>query len=64
MLAVTNKWKCYVSFQGLEYLLNFCTQLDTRLHPGLELEVISILEYEYSVTHRAVKSAWYRPCVR
>ena len=37
-------------FTGLEYLLNPCAQLDTPLYPGLDLEVVSSLEYEYSVT--------------
>ena len=33
-------------------------------HPGLDSEVGSSLEYEYSVTHGAAKAAWYSPCVR
>ena len=37
----------------LEYLLNPCTLLDARLHPGLDLEVGSSLNDEYSVTRVA-----------
>ena len=33
-------------------------------HPGLDTEVGSSLEYEYSVTHGAAKAVWYSPCVR
>ena len=33
-------------------------------HPGLDPEVGSSLEYEYTVTGTAVKAAWYIPCVR
>ena len=33
-------------------------------HPGLDPEVGSNLEYEYSVTHGAVKVDWYSPCAR
>ena len=50
--------------QSLEYLLNTCAKLDTRLHPVLDPEVGSILVYEYSVTCGAAKAAWYIPCVR
>ena len=35
---------------GVEYLLNPCTGLNTRLHPGMDPGVGSILEYECSVT--------------
>ena len=35
---------------GLEYLLNPCARLDARLHPGLDPEVGSSLDDEYSVT--------------
>ena len=34
------------------------------MHPGLELEVGSSLEYKYSVTRGDAKAAWYIPCVR
>ena len=34
----------------LEYLLNPCAQLDTQLHLGLDPGLVSILEYECSVT--------------
>ena len=37
-------------FARIEYLLNPCPRLDTRLHPGLDLELGSRLEYKYSVT--------------
>ena len=40
---------------GLKYLLNPCAQLDTRLHTGLDLGVVSSLEYEYSVTRVAAQ---------
>ena len=33
-------------------------------HLGLIIEVRSSLEYEYSVTQEAAKTAWYSPCVR
>ena len=33
-------------------------------HPGLDPDLGSSLEYEYSVTHEAAKTAWYSPCVR
>ena len=33
-------------------------------HLGLDPEVGSSLEYEYSVTHGAAKVAWYSACVR
>ena len=49
---------------GLEYLLNPCARLDARLHPGLDLEVESSLDEEYSVTCVATKVVWYIPCVR
>ena len=38
--------------------------MDARLHPGLEPEVGSSLEYKYSVTRGATKAAWYSPCKR
>ena len=36
--------------EGLSYLLNPCTRLDTWLHPGLDPGVRSSLEYKYSVS--------------
>ena len=45
-----------VSWGGLEYLLNPCARLDTRLHPVLEPVVGSSLEYECSVTRVVAQS--------
>ena len=33
------------------------------MHPGLDLEVVSILDDEYNVTWVVAKAAWYSPCV-
>ena len=49
---------------GLDSILNACTRLDTRLHPGLNPEVGNSLEYKCSVTRVATNMAWYSPCVR
>ena len=46
---------------GFEYLLNPCVRLDTRLHPGMDPGVGSILEYKYSVTHVATQGGLVYP---
>ena len=48
---------------GLEPLLNPCVRLDAGIHPGMDLEMGSSLDDEYSVTHVATEVAWYSPCV-
>ena len=48
---------------GLESLLNPCARLDARLHPGLDPEVGTSLDDEYSVTRVATEVTWYSPCV-
>ena len=48
---------------GKEYLLNPCAKLDSRLHTGLDPEVVSIIDYEYSVTCVATKVACHIPYV-
>ena len=50
MLATVKKRDRICELAGEESLLNPCTQLDTRLHPGLDPEVGSSLDDEYSVT--------------
>ena len=46
---------------GLEYLLNPCVKLDTRLHTGLDPGLGSSLEYEYSVTRVAAQGGLVYP---
>ena len=40
--------------------IHYCIQ-DWNM--GLDMKVVSSLEYEYSVTCGATKAAWYSPCV-
>ena len=48
---------------GLEYLLNLCARQDARVHPGMDPEVGSSLDDEYSVIFVATEVAWYKTCV-
>ena len=46
---------------GQEHLLNPCAKLDSRLHTGPDPEVVSIIDYKYSVTRVATKVGCYSP---
>ena len=72
MVAYLTDARCWLQWErnerlcklgGLEYLLNSCTRLDPRLHLGLDPEMGSSLDNNYSVTRVATEVAWYSPCV-
>ena len=62
-MATVKSREIMYELEELESLLNPCIRLNTQLHPVLEPEVGSRIEYEYSVTIVATKVAWYSPCV-
>ena len=43
------------------YHNNPCARLDTRLYPGLDLVVVSSLEYEYIVTYVVAQTGLVYP---
>ena len=49
-MATVTRREEYVSWGGLEYLINPYVRLDTRMHLGLDPVVGSSLEYKCSVT--------------
>ena len=59
-LATVTRRERLCELGGLEYLINPCAQLDTRLHPGLDLGldpgVGFSLECECNVTRVATQS--------
>ena len=49
-LTIATRIERLYELGGLEYLINSCARLDTRLNLRLDPGVVSSLEYEYSVT--------------
>ena len=48
-----------MSCQKKKFLLSPCARPDTRLHPGLDLELVFSLNDECSVTRVATEVVWY-----